>query len=241
MERARLVIRIGQRHVDNLLELFTQHIDRHRQTGRFRRQQVLIRRFGLFAFCRRKAAAFDEVDHRGRNGAELGTGFARGGDILAAQRRIFQQLLAGIAAHERHIQPPAGQSDKRHIQQVLFQEKLRHRQTVTENITDQHDIRPALMITDHHMPAVTVQVGGIMYFPLHPVHQPQHQRIAAQPAIHHIVTAAGQHMPDHRNRHQQFQQGHNANQQRNQRSIQDHHGNTEHHQNKSGKERQHNE
>jgi hypothetical protein len=58
------------------------------------------------------------------------------------------------------------------------------------------------MITDHHMPAFLIQIGSVVNFPFHFIHQSQHQRITTQPAVHDEITATGQVMIDHCNRDQ---------------------------------------
>jgi hypothetical protein len=151
---------------------------------------------------RREARAFDEIHDGDGQVAEFFAGAPGRLEILAPPFRMFLQLRARVAAHERKIQRPPRQAEHRHPDQLALQKKLEQRYARVEDLLQHRNIDPALMIADDQIPAVAPQVRAALYANTRTdemLDQPAVDRYpAVRQRVQHARDAAAQRGPDQR-------------------------------------------
>ena len=81
-------------------------------------------------------------------------------DVAPAELRVARDLAAVVAAHEREIQRPPGQPQHRHPEQRTLEEEAQQRDAPVEHLLQYQDVDPALVVGQHQVMAVALQVAG---------------------------------------------------------------------------------
>ncbi len=108
--------------------------------------------------------------------AELLAGGEGGVAICPHELRLSGDLFPGHASHVGKPEQPHGQADEGDPDELTFGEELDGRYVSVQGRLQQEYVRPALMVADHQIPPVPVEMLGAL--PLH-VHLAQPEEAEA--------------------------------------------------------------
>ena len=114
-----------------------------------------------------KACAFEKIHHAGWHVFELFTGRACCIQVFTLHFRVFRQVLFAVALHKREVECPPGRAHNRHLNQFLLEEEFQQGDTAIQRVLENQNIDPTLVITQNEIPAVSAQVIGALYCPVH--------------------------------------------------------------------------
>jgi hypothetical protein len=143
-------------------KLVAHGIQRQRDAAGLGLEQVAVGRLpGAGVLGRREARAFEEVHHAGRDQGEFLAGLARRRLVLAAHLGMQLEIVLAVPAHEREVQCPPGQAHDRHPLQLILDEELEQRDAPVEQVLQDEDVHPALVVAVHQVPVLRIEPGDM--------------------------------------------------------------------------------
>lgn len=179
----RAAVRVVDGHVDQGLQLLAHGVEDEGDTAGLGLEQVAERRLLLVVLGAGETGAFEEVEHRYRDAAELGAGLARGRQVLAFLLRVPGQVGLAVALHEGEIEGPPAQADDRDPDQFLLEEEAQQRDASVQLVLQDEDVDPALVVAGDQVGVLVLQALQALDVPAGALDQVHPALVAGDPAF----------------------------------------------------------
>ena len=157
LPKRRCAVWINDRDVEHLMDPLPERGNDVAESAGLRHQQIAVLGLLICVFLGSEAGPFHEVQNARRTFLEeLARALSRL-LIVASQTGVAGECFAAIATHVGESEQPHRDPEEWNPDQLLFDEELERRDTSQKRILQDENVRPALMIRDHDVPAIARQ------------------------------------------------------------------------------------